>query len=101
MENKTFSLFLPVFKQGDDLANSIQDTTNLEQAFKLQAEKYKSAAEICLKLSNVMKNNEQYITVDAQTHSIMITGPEEIFKSLIEDETLSEEEFEDDIDEEE
>ena len=88
------------------MADSIDDTKSLQEAFELQAEKYKTAADICLKLANIMKNNEQNIEIDAGTHHIGITGPEDIFKELVEENIMyvsfnEDEEDDDDIDEEE
>lgn len=98
---KSYDLHLPVFKQGDDLADSIDATETLHEAFIIQAKKYSDAANICWKLSEILKNNTN-VEIDAQTHHIGIHGPEEIFKDLLKSDILYESHNEeDDIDEEE
>ncbi len=105
MENKSYELHLPVFKQGDDLSHSIQETKSLQEAFEKQAECYKLASDICLKISETIKNHEENINVVADTHYIGISGPTDILEKLVEDGTLDEEENDedddDDFDEEE
>ncbi len=59
MENKSYELHLPVFKQGDDLSHSIQETKSLQEAFEKQAECYKLASDICLLVEDGTLDEEE------------------------------------------
>lgn len=66
-----YNLFLPVFKQGDDLSVHLENSKHPAEAFLALAEQYKDAAKICEIVSNSIKNIND-ITVDANTHYIGI-----------------------------
>jgi hypothetical protein len=79
---KSYELHLPVFKQGDDLHHKMEVTGgNLPEAFKLQAETYELAAEMCRKMAGVAVEHE--LSVDADTHMIMVGGPEDVMENLV------------------
>lgn len=91
---KYYTLFLPVFKQGDDLSNYLNDNgSNGSQAFSELAKQYEDAAEICKKVSDCIIKNEKLITVDAGTHHIGFSAPKKAVKELIHQNILQEENF--------
>jgi len=90
---KYYSLWLPVFKQGDDLGSHLVDGEHPSKAFMALAEQYKSAAEICETVANSIKNIKN-VSVDACTHSISISTNSKKIQSLIDLEIISEENFE-------
>jgi len=97
---KTYSVYLPVYKQGDDLASYLNsDGSNGPEAFNLLAEQYEAAAEMCRSISNKIKPHFE-IVVDADCHSIMIHAKENQVKSLLESELIQEDECFDEEDEE-
>ena len=91
---KSYLLFLPVFKQGDDLNHSLSSTDSVAAGFKLQAEHYQAAAQICQKLANVAA--EYKLEVNADCHHISIEGPEDVLNQLVEEDILDIEEWDED-----
>lgn len=110
---KYYQVYLPVFKQGDDLFHCYQDIVDFDSekdcrdapAFLACSINYKKAAEICEILSKYASDGLIKI-IQAETHSILIeiddNLPEEL-KKLVEDEILQEEirDNEEDYDDEE
>jgi hypothetical protein len=95
---KTYNLFLPVFKQGDDLAHHLEaNNGHPVKSFLDLAEQYKSAAEICQTVATVLSraDNVDDVQVDAGTHCIFVNAPEEAVSSLVRDSILVEEDYSD------
>jgi hypothetical protein len=94
-----YTLFLPVFKQGDDLSHhqNQNNPPNQAKAFSGLAEQYISAAEICRKMSKVLETSPE-IEVEADTHHIGLFGPVNLLDPLVEEGILSKDEVEDDED---
>ena len=77
----SYELWLPVYKQGDDLAEQLQKHQgDCRAALVAQAECYEKAAVTCRELAAVDLSD---ITFSAQTHSITWEGPEERLKQLV------------------
>jgi hypothetical protein len=96
---RQYSLFLPVFKQGDDFASHVEaNNGHPVKSFLDFAERYKSAAEICQTLANRLSNlvNIDDIEVSGDTHSIWLNLPEEIANPLVKESILVEEDFTED-----
>lgn len=95
---KTYSLFLPVFKQGDDFASCVEANNGHPiKSFLDLSEQYKAAAEICQTVATTLSQAENIdnIEVGGDTHSIYVIVSEEIASSLVRDAILVEEEFSD------
>lgn len=93
---KTYSLFLPVFKQGDDLSHCLEANNGHPiKAFVELAEQYKTAADICQSVIFALSNLEDLdnVEVSGDTHSIYITVEESIAQSLVRESILIEEDF--------
>lgn len=96
---KTYNLFLPVYKQGDDLANHLNANNNHPvKSFLDLAEQYKSAAKICELVAGALSKSIDVsdIEIGACTHSIYLATDENVVSSLVKDGILVEEEFQDD-----
>lgn len=99
---KTYHFHLPVFKQGDDLASFLnKDGTNGHTAFSDLAGMYEYAATLCRQMSNVASELPEMV-VEADTHMILVTGPEDALSVLAEGENAllsrdEDEEYEYDI----
>lgn len=94
-----YTLFLPVYKQGDDFAHCLEmNNKHPVKSFLDLAEQYKSAAEICQIVAETLSrsNNLDKIGVDGCTHSIFISADENDVHSLIKDSILIENESYDD-----
>lgn len=79
-------IFLPYFKTGDDLSSCIHDSNNLVEAFKLHAAIMQESKEQLEVISSVLEKHKSLlkeISIDANNHSIVINGPDEILKDLI------------------
>lgn len=81
-----YTLVLPVYKQGDDLAHFLEVNGDepIKSFFDL-AEQYKRAAETCEKVSKILakSKNINLIEINACTHSIIFCGPKNSLLSLI------------------
>ncbi len=89
-------LHLPIFKQGDDLGHFLQSMDNVS-ALKAYAETLESAAEILRTVAERIKDQE--VEINADTHFIGLTGPDELISQLIKDNLLeksADEEFDED-----
>ena len=101
MKTKHYQLWLPVFKQGDDLRSHLNQN-NVPEAFLGLAEQYEEAAAICRKVAGCLAEaNPKDIDVQADTHHIGITAPEKLMSSLVADETVREDEWEEEFEDEE
>ena len=80
----TYSLSIPVFKQGDDLSHCIEHTKTLQDAFMAQAKRYEVAAEMCKRMASIAV--EHNLDVFACTHEISINCEnKEIIESLLQE----------------
>jgi hypothetical protein len=92
---KTYSLYLPVFKQGDDFYTCLELNNNDPyKGFLDLAKQYESAAEICKTVANEIVKAKSTITAHGDTHSITIDAPEKAVKLLVQQEILVEENYE-------
>jgi hypothetical protein len=75
----TYELVLPVFKQGDDLADEL-DKANGDsgRALEAMAERYRRAAQACEDLAV----STHVVTVTGDTHCIDVEGPRETLDAL-------------------
>lgn len=92
---KTYSLHLPVFKQGDDLAHCLESNDNDPvKGFLDLAKQYEAAAEMCKTVAGELsKVNTSNIDVDACTHCIWIHTSRKDVKELVKQKILVEEKF--------
>lgn len=79
-----YTLFLPVFKQGDDLNDHLSSCEGSPQAFLKLSEQYKAAAEICDIIYNNIKNISN-IEIDAGCHHIGIKTNSRKIQKLVQD----------------
>lgn len=85
-----FELFLPVFKQGDDLQHHLKhNPDNPSQAFLDLAEQYEIAGEICRRVASTVVEAKHPVSVYADTHYISITAAKEDFAGLLQDEVVT------------
>lgn len=98
---KSYELHLPVFKRGCDLHGHIEDAKgDVAEGFRLQAETYEFAAEMCRKMAGIAKETPE-LQIEADTHFIGVHGPsEERLDILVKDGLLDVYEWEDEDDEE-
>ena len=78
---KYAELHLPYFKQGDDLSHHLSQTSTVEEALEAHASQLEYAAEILRKVKGMIA--DQGVTIDADTHMIAISGPDEVIEALI------------------
>lgn len=102
MKTKYAQIWLPYFKQGDDLAGHLEGhKENPVAAFRAHAEQMKKVSDI---LNEIAQTLSQYpntkIDVNAGTHHISILGPEEVITALIEKDLAQDFEDDEDFDEE-
>lgn len=93
---KTYSLFLPIYKQGSDFASCVEaNNGHPVKSFLDLAEQYKTAAEICQNVATTLgqASNLDDIEVSGDTHCIWINASEEIVSPLLRDAILVEEDF--------
>jgi len=85
-----YELSLPVFKQGDDLDHYLgKNPDDPAKAFLGLAEQYEDAAKICRRVAGVaMEAPKGSVTVNADSHLILVEGPPEAFAGLVTDKTL-------------
>ena len=96
---KSYNLFLPVWKQGDDLHGHLSATdTTPADAFLGLAGQYEEAARICRRVAGVLAETKEEVTVFADTHMISLEGNPASFAGLVSDGLLEEETWEDDED---
>lgn len=89
-----YNLFLPVYKQGDDLASCLDDNKgDPVKGFLDLAEQYDSAAQICREVADVLALSKT-THVQADTHFIGLELDPTIAEPLVEKGLLREEEEE-------
>lgn len=93
---KYFNLNLPVFKQGDDLAEQL-DLNNNDPIKSLLglANQYIGAARICITVASVLGKTipKQKIEIFADTHYISVRTNETLVNDLVDQNILVEENF--------
>ncbi len=72
---------LPYFKQGDDLGHHLSKNSNVEEALEAHAQQLEYAAELLRKIKEMIAG--QGVTIEADTHMIQVSGPDEIIDALI------------------
>jgi len=95
---KTLVIYLPYFKQGDDLSAYLDSTKTKEEALEGHAEMLKDASEQLLQIRDIIEGQE--VDIYADTHHISISGDDDIMDKLIEANLAEEDEYDDDEDEE-
>jgi hypothetical protein len=88
---KYFTLWLPVFKQGDDFDGCLEHSKgDVSKAFSSLSDQYKTAAEICSMVSAAFGKMKDLsdISVEGQVHSISIFAPEEKVAQMVADDLI-------------
>ena len=100
MKTKTAELNLFYFKKGDDLRSHIESTDNIVEALNDHSDSLSQSAEKLKDLAKALekyKNFDNKFDVQADTHVIVITGPEKWINELIELDLLDELDYMDDV----
>jgi hypothetical protein len=88
-----YNLFLPVFKQGDDLHGCLDaNQGDGVKGFLDLAETYDGAAQICREIADALKAAKKNYHVHADTHYIGLELPDNIAEPLLTKGLLQEEE---------
>jgi hypothetical protein len=90
-KSQSYELFLPVFKQGDDLAHHLEkNPQEPAKALLGLAEQYEATASICRRVAAVVAETPPgSVSIMADTHLISIDGPSESFAGLVSDGILT------------
>lgn len=88
---KSGTLFLPVYKQGCDLAHHLDNEPTVADAFLALAKNYEEAATMCQKVASIA--SEYPLEVEADTHWISILGSDEVIERLVQDNLLEDEDL--------
>lgn len=78
---KYADIHLPYFKQGDDLSHHLRQCETVEAALESHAQQLECAAAILRKVRDLIAG--QGVKIEADTHMIMASGPDEVIESLI------------------
>jgi len=78
---KEAEIHLPYFKQGDDLHHHLTHCDSVEEALEGHAKQLEFAATILRGVRSMVA--EQGVEMDADTHMIMVSGPDEIIEALV------------------
>lgn len=77
----TAELHLPIFKQGDDLAEHLREENDTKAALLAYAERLRGAAGIV----ETLAKDAEYLEIEqADTHFILVSGPGLLIHSLVE-----------------
>ncbi len=98
-KTKNCTIFLPYFKQGDDLGYHLQNSSSLSEALENHAKQMDTVAQVLRQVESVIRN-EPSVEIQADTHMIFLTGPTELVDVLVKEELASYDEFEDDEEDE-
>jgi hypothetical protein len=93
---KTVQVSLGYFKQGDDLHSCLEKAGDPQEALKAHAEQLRSVAEHLDKLAEMVAGHE--ISINADTHMIMMTCEEELAIKLLKADMVDEDPWEEDED---
>ena len=78
---KTGEIWLPYFKQGDDLSEALENSKTNEEALEAHAQRLDDAAKILRKIKEEIKGQD--VEIDAGTHMITITAPGKLIDKLV------------------
>lgn len=78
---KQAEIHLPYFKQGDDLNHHLTHCSSVEEALEAHAQQLEFAATILRSVKSMVTG--QGVELDADTHMIMVSGPDEIIEALV------------------
>ena len=81
---KTYEFQLPYFKQGDDLGHFLREGLSPTEALLANAENLRGAAAMCEELAKRLQGIT--VKIDADTHTIRVTGPVAKLRALAEGE---------------
>lgn len=98
-----YTLNLPVFKQGDDLARYLrQNPENSPKAFADLAEQYEEAAKMCRQVASVLTESVG-TEVHADTHHIglAVSADSQSLLGLVQDQILTEDENDEELEDDE
>jgi hypothetical protein len=79
METMAAELWLPIFSQGDDLAEHLHKEKNTQAALRAYAGRLQEATSIVEELSL----HAQQLTIETNGHSIAVFGPRTVIVELI------------------
>lgn len=91
---KDADIHLPYFKQGDDLSHHLEHCATVEEALAAHAQQLELAADILRKVRDMIAGQD--VKIEADTHMIMASGPDEIIEALIDSKYASKPPWEDD-----
>ena len=78
---KLAEIHLPYFKQGDDLHHHLVHCKSVEEALEAHAKQLEFAAAILRSVNGIVAG--QGVEMDADTHMITVSGPDEIIEALV------------------
>lgn len=93
---KNAEIHLPYFKQGDDMQACLEHTETVEAAIEQHATQLEAAAKQLREIKAKVAGHDVHI--DADTHMIWISGPDDLITSLVEAELAAWDPFEDEWD---
>jgi hypothetical protein len=79
MKTETAELHLPIFKQGDDLAEHLQAEDDTKAALLAYADRLRAAASM---VDAVAEHADRLKVEQADTHFILLSGPESLIWEL-------------------
>jgi len=105
MKDKKFvEIWLPMFKQGDDLAHHLEHSSSPAEAFEGHAAQMVVVSNqlraIAAAIRETETNSTGLVDVEAGTHFIGLTGPNHLISRLLKEELAHESEWEDDEEDE-
>jgi len=84
MAKKTYEVFFPVYKQGDDFGHCLDVSKgSVKDAFLKLSANYETASEIAKKLASVAAEIE--MEAYGNTHYVSVTGEESLLAPLVKD----------------
>jgi len=99
-ENKTIDIWLPMFKQGDDLSFHLEKNPSPAEAFDAHAEQMDAVAEHLRAVAKAIRETEcnsfEVVNVCADTHHIDLTGPDTLTNKLLTEELGQENKWDED-----
>lgn len=92
---------MPYFKQGDDLSFFLNECENdVSKALGMYADMLNDASNMIVRLNSELREMgaADKVNIDADTHMIIMTGPEDILQALLDKELASPSFFDEDED---
>lgn len=107
MKNKYYDLWLPYFKQGDDISHFFeQNKKKFSEPKEVSKQSFIEHAELLEHTANILRKVAEYtdqglLLEDAMTHHIGVSCPEELGEVLVKENILYffDDEYEEDADE--